>query len=438
MRIFVHIVFAFMLPYAPLLDAANNTQHDQPSATIAVEQLFKVKANDSVWGIASKIARSDVEVIRIMHLLFEQNPTQFIDGNINRLKKGGVLTLALADSIPALTVKNLSDDSSRQDESKKTVFTITTLGDKVPIEKVMGQSFFKQQFSSKKSSIQELTLEPRHPDSEALNKPLNEQLNKQLSTQLNRELLLSHNKATSLIEEVELLNNELKESSQRIKALESSLANKNQVVNSHSKSPSSAPIDAKLVGSAYRGLSSQAPHESKDFKTVMTVSTLVVLLIILIIIRSGVVTRRDVLVASEPAHSIAADEGSALADPVEQYIDEFLDGDVAINTELEIADTPTAEILLDGSDFEPPISKTKLPFISVTGLMDAVDQPATAASVDMSDFNSTATQLQLSRIYIDMGDLDGAKIMLEKVLATADTQQLAIANDLISELEQLS
>jgi FimV-like protein len=70
--------------------------------------------------------------------------------------------------------------------------------------------------------------------------------------------------------------------------------------------------------------------------------------------------------------------------------------------------------------------------------MDAVDQPSTAASVDLSDFNSTATQLQLSRVYIDMGDLDGAKIMLEKVLATADTQELAIANDLISELEQLS
>jgi FimV-like protein len=172
--------------------------------------------------------------------------------------------------------------------------------------------------------------------------------------------------------------------------------------------------------------------------TVMTVSTLAVLLLILIIVRSGIVTRRDVLVASEPAHSTAANEQSALADPVEQYIDEFLDDDVAINTELEIADAPTAENLLDASDSQPPISKTKLPFITVSDPMDAVDQPSTAASVDLSDFNSTATQLQLSRVYIDMGDLDGAKIMLEKVLATADTQELAIANDLISELEQLS
>ena len=41
-----------------------------------------------------------------------------------------------------------------------------------------------------------------------------------------------------------------------------------------------------------------------------------------------------------------------------------------------------------------------------------------------------------------MGDLDGAKFMLEKVLEkvleTADAQQLTIANDLISELERLS
>ena len=67
---------------------ADNAQDNQVSATIAVDQSFEVGANDSVWGIASKIAKDEVEVRRIMGLLFEQNTQQFIDGDINRLKKG--------------------------------------------------------------------------------------------------------------------------------------------------------------------------------------------------------------------------------------------------------------------------------------------------------------------------------------------------------------
>lgn len=426
MRFFVHIILGLVLLHAPLLGATDNAQDDQSSAAIAVEQPFEVGANDSVWGIASKIAKDEVEVSRITRLLFKQNPQQFIDGDINRLKIGGVLTLDLSDSIRVSTVQSVSGNLSKQRPalrvSKRAMSEDKISINAMPIEKVTDQSFLNQKVSLKNSSIQKMTLDPSHPDSEALNK----------------DLVLSQNKAASLKKEVELLNDELQESSRRIKVLESSLAKTNPVIDGYPKSPSPAPINAKLVGSTDGGLSSQASRDRKDFMTVMTVSTLAVLLLILIIVRSGIVTRRDVLVASEPAHSTAADEQSALADPVEQYIDEFLDDDVAINTELEIADAPTAENLLDASDSQPPISKTKLPFITVSDPMDAVDQPSTAASVDLSDFNSTATQLQLSRVYIDMGDLDGAKIMLEKVLATADTQQLAIANDLISELEQLS
>ena len=182
----------------------------------------------------------------------------------------------------------------------------------------------------------------------------------------------------------------------------------------------------------------QTSHDRKDLMAVITVSTLAVLLVVFIIARSGIRTRPHPLVASEPAHSATADAQPALAGSLEHYIDEFLDEDVVLNAELEIADAPTEEPLLYGSDSEPPMSKTKLPFISATSSRGGLDQPATADSVDLSDLNNTATQLQLSRVYIDMGDLDGAKIMLEKVLETAASQQLAIANYLISELEQLS
>ena len=391
MRMFVHIVLGLMLLHAPLLGVADNAQDNQVSATIAVEQSFEVGANDSVWGIASKIAKDEVEVRRIMALLFEQNTQQFIDGDINRLKIGSILTLRLTDSIEPSTVNGLSGDLSGQAEPKR---------------------------------------EENRSEALVLNKALNEQSNK--------GLVSSQNEATTLIEAVERLNDELQASSQRIKALDSSLANKNQVINSQPKPPDLSPIDTKHVGLADAALLSQTSYDRKDFMAVITVSTLAVLLVVFIIARSGIRTRPHPLVASEPAHSATADAQPALAGSLEHYIDEFLDEDVVLNAELEIADAPTEEPLLYGSDSEPPMSKTKLPFISAPSSRGGLDQPATATSVDLSDLNNTATQLQLSRVYIDMGDLDGAKIMLEKVLETADSQQLAIANDLISELEQVS
>ena len=391
MRMFVHIVLGLMLLHVPLLGVADNAQDNQVSATIAVEQSFEVGANDSVWGIASKIAKDEVEVRRIMGLLFEQNTQQFIDGDINRLKIGSILTLRLTDSIEPSTVNGLSGDLSGKAEPKR---------------------------------------EENRSEAVVLNKALNEQSIK--------GLVSSQNEATILIEEVERLNDELQASSQRIKALDSSLANKNQVINSQPKPPDLSPIDTKLVGSADAALLSQTSYDRKDFMAVITVSTLAVLLVVFIIARSGTLTRSHTLVAGKPAHSATAVEQPALAGSLEQYIDEFLDEDVVLNAELELADAPTEEPLLYGSDSEPPTSKTKLPFISAPSSRGGLDQPATATSVDLSDLNNTATQLQLSHVYIDMGDLDGAKIMLEKVLETADSQQLAIANDLISELEQLS
>ena len=387
----MHIVLGLMLLHVPLLGVADNAQDNQVSATIAVDQSFEVGANDSVWGIASKIAKDEVEVRRIMGLLFEQNTQQFIDGDINRLKIGSILTLRLTDSIEPSTVNGSSGDLSGQAEPKR---------------------------------------EEHRSEALVLNKALNEQSNK--------GLVSSPNEATTLIEEVERLNDMLQASSQRIKALDSSLANKNQVINSQPKPSDLSPIDTKLVDSADAALLLQTSYDRKDFMAVITVSTLAVLLVVFIIARSGIRTRPHPLVASEPAHSATADAQPALAGSLEHYIDEFLDEDVVLNAELEIADATTEEPLLYGSDSEPPMSKTKLPFISATSSRGGLDQPATADSVDRSDLNNTATQLQLSRVYIDMGDLDGAKIMLEKVLETADSQQLAIANDFISELEQLS
>ena len=119
MRMFVHIVLGLMLLHAPLLGVADNAQDNQVSATIAVEQSFEVGANDSVWGIASKIAKDEVEVRRIMGLLFEQNTQQFIDGDINRLKIGSILTLRLTDLIEPSTVNGLSGDLSGQAEPKR-------------------------------------------------------------------------------------------------------------------------------------------------------------------------------------------------------------------------------------------------------------------------------------------------------------------------------
>ena len=68
-----------------------------------------VVANDTAWGISKKVRPSGVSMEQMMMALLEANPHAFIDGNINRLRKGKILR------VPALAeIQKLSYQQARQ------------------------------------------------------------------------------------------------------------------------------------------------------------------------------------------------------------------------------------------------------------------------------------------------------------------------------------
>ncbi|MGB5466915.1 MAG: FimV/HubP family polar landmark protein, partial [Sedimenticolaceae bacterium] len=79
-----------------------------PASTAAVasasgSEYGPVKANDTAWRIAEQVRPNGVSMEQMMMALLEANPQAFIDGNINRLRKGQILRVPSAPEIQQLS-----------------------------------------------------------------------------------------------------------------------------------------------------------------------------------------------------------------------------------------------------------------------------------------------------------------------------------------------
>lgn len=65
---------------------------------------YKVRANDTLWEIASRARQGgDISVYQSMMALYKANPDAFINGNINRLRRGEVLRIPTSDEMTQLS-----------------------------------------------------------------------------------------------------------------------------------------------------------------------------------------------------------------------------------------------------------------------------------------------------------------------------------------------
>ncbi len=74
-----------------------------PVASASGSEYGPVKANDTAWRIAEQVRPSGVSMEQMMMALLEANPQAFIDGNINRLRKGQILRVPSAPEIQQLS-----------------------------------------------------------------------------------------------------------------------------------------------------------------------------------------------------------------------------------------------------------------------------------------------------------------------------------------------
>lgn len=92
-------------PAAPLRSAAPVKAQSAPVPAVAAApgQYGPVKANDTAWRIAGRLRPEGVSMEQMMMALLAANPEAFINGNINRLKRGKILRVPALAEIQEIT-----------------------------------------------------------------------------------------------------------------------------------------------------------------------------------------------------------------------------------------------------------------------------------------------------------------------------------------------
>jgi pilus assembly protein FimV len=125
----------------------------------------------------------------------------------------------------------------------------------------------------------------------------------------------------------------------------------------------------------------------------------------------------------------------ALLDRIETYFDLSLEDEtpvqpaVASDSFAAQLDEVTAELDQLSADFEEPQAAPLAPASSLSSDLDGDDDFDFLSGTD-----ETATKLDLARAYIDMGDTEGARDILEEVVAEGSDAQQQEAREMISKL----
>lgn len=127
----------------------------------------------------------------------------------------------------------------------------------------------------------------------------------------------------------------------------------------------------------------------------------------------------------------------APAAPVTKKEEPALDfelGDLGLDMSEETAAEPVAEVAIDLGLEEAPTSEVDLGLEKVpAGEVDLGDI-GELGDLDLGDLDAVGTKLDLARAYVDMGEPDSARSLLNEVLAEGDDQQKAQAQELLNRL----
>lgn len=90
-------------PVQPAASPAKAASPAQPVMATGGSEYGPVKANDTAWSIAKQVRPRGVSMEQMMIALLNANPNAFVDGNINRLRKGQILRVPSAAEIQELS-----------------------------------------------------------------------------------------------------------------------------------------------------------------------------------------------------------------------------------------------------------------------------------------------------------------------------------------------
>jgi pilus assembly protein FimV len=132
------------------------------------------------------------------------------------------------------------------------------------------------------------------------------------------------------------------------------------------------------------------------------------------------------------------DEGAAaVLDVEEESAEEEMDAtailDQPVSLEEPAAEEPAIEEpVLEESVAEEPVVEEPVAEVPAAGGMGDLDEGLDLS--DLDDVDEVSTKLDLARAYLDMGDADGTRSILDEVLAEGNDEQKQEAQELLSQL----
>lgn len=158
------------------------------------------------------------------------------------------------------------------------------------------------------------------------------------------------------------------------------------------------------------------------------------------------------LLAIDPAANIAAEalladvdnaadwwpEGSVAA-PADEFLESYTEGNdivdadlgLDLNLDLDTDQNSATEVSAEGG--EPEEFGLQLAYDADAATADAATDDSTIAD-DSNHADEVGTKLDLARAYIDMGDFDGAREILDEVLSEGSTEQRDQANTMMERI----
>ena len=401
---------------------------------------------DTLSDIAERVRpNTSVSIQQTMLAIQELNPNAFIDGNINQMRSGQVLRIPALGEVQAINAREAIDEVNLQNQQ------ITDVQPFVP----SAQEELEED-DQPQGQLSVVTEAPSAGDLRSAAGGIDEQESAELDrriAQLENQLALRQEEADrASIERAELdsrladLESQIDAAQEIIRLQDLQLAQlQDQLAEAAAQAEAAEAATAALAAIEVEVTVDPQPTSGNglmnDLMRILTGNTLtmilgltlVILLLVAILLRRNKATGPDDEDLDELAEkeflSDAENGGEEAADgDPDTQIDEFIHDDnkraeakVEIDEDIQDEDNPDDLGFLSDDDE-----------VEIESVVE-VEEPDL-----LSDDDETATKLELAYAYQKMGDIEGAKEILQEVIKEGADEQVKEAEELIASLDKLS
>ncbi len=402
---------------------------------------------DTLSDIAERVRpNTSVSIQQTMLAIQELNPNAFIDGNINQMRSGQVLRIPALGEVQAINAREAIDEVNLQSQQ------ITDVQPFVPSA--------QEELEEDDQPQGQLSVVTEAPSAGDLGSAAGG-IDEQESAELDRRIAQLENQLALRQEEADRASIERAELDSRLADLESQIDAAQEIIRLQDlqlaqlqdQLAEAAAAQAEAAEAATAALAAIEVEVTVDPQptsgnglmndlmriltgntlTMILGLTLVILLLVAILLRRNKATGPDdedldELAEKEfPSDAENGGEEAADGDPDTQ-IDEFIHDD---NKRAE------AKVEID-EDIQDEDNPDDLGFLSDDDEVEIESIVEVEEADLLSDDDETATKLELAYAYQKMGDIEGAKEILQEVIKEGADEQVKEAEELIASLDKLS